>query len=328
MKKVLITGAAGELGQGLIAELVQRNSVEIYCIDLQDKQSSGLSQQVIWKQGSVSDQEFVAQVLEANEFDTVFHFAALLSSSAAKNPALAQQVNVEASKFIIERSKSLAEQRKKFCRIVFPSSIAVYGLDSVTRNQRVKESYKSEPLTVYGKQKFEVEEFGSLVGKNSEYFDFRAIRFPGLISSETMPVGGTSDYGPLMAHFAARGEEYHCFVAAPTTLSFLAMPDAIAALLLLAGADNSTLSQNVYNLHEFSISAEEISKLVEQSFPDAKIKFVALPDKQTIVDSWPAELDDSAFRRDLKWSAKYGKTQTFCEYLFPKIKKRYESKKG
>jgi nucleoside-diphosphate-sugar epimerase len=154
--------------------------------------------------------------------------------------------------------------------------------------------------------------------------DFRAIRFPGLISAFTVPSGGTSDYGPEMLHAAAKGEPYSCFVREDVRIPFMAMPDAVNSLLQLNEAPAGAISQRIYNVTSFSLSAGEFKDQVLNYFPDAEIKFQPDPKRQAIVNSWSADMDDSAARRDWNWSPEYNLDRAFEEYLVPNIKKRYE----
>lgn len=334
MKKVLITGAAGELGQGLLKVLLNNQSLEsVVCVDLQsaptlkgDSDSTAVISdgRVIWIKGSITDYDLIGSIIEKECFDCVFHLAALLSASAAKNPELAIKVNIEASQFLIKRTKQVAEQDSRSCVFIFPSSIAVYGLDQSTRSASVNESFISVPLTLYGKQKLEIELFGSNICSDSKFFSFRALRFPGIVSADSIPVGGTSDYASLMAHNSAQRLPYSCFVSAETTLSFLAMPDAISAMIKLAQADSADLQQSVYNLHGFNASALEIANFTKSFFPDADISFKVIEEKQQIVDSWPASLDCSAFSRDCEWNPELDKESAFLGYLLPRIVKFYQ----
>ena len=154
--------------------------------------------------------------------------------------------------------------------------------------------------------------------------DFRAIRFPGLISATTMPTGGTSDYGPEMIHAAAKGEGYACFVRPDTVIPFMAMPDAVTGLLRLARADRTTLSTCVYNISAFSLSAEDFQIRVVKAFPNADITFQPHLKRQAIVDTWPAEVDDRAARKDWGFHPEYDIERAFGEYLFPTIRQRYQ----
>jgi nucleoside-diphosphate-sugar epimerase len=153
--------------------------------------------------------------------------------------------------------------------------------------------------------------------------DFRSIRFPGLVSAITMPSGGTSDYGPEMVHAAARGEAYACFVREDTVIPFMVMPDAVDAFLALAAADRSALTRGVYNITSFSLTAGEFRERVLQAFPEADITFRPDLKRQSIVDSWPSEVDDRAARRDWGFSPEFDIDRAFGEYLVPAIRARY-----
>ncbi len=153
--------------------------------------------------------------------------------------------------------------------------------------------------------------------------DFRCVRFPGLISALTVPSGGTSDYAPEMIHAAARGEPYACFVRPDSRIPFMAMPDGVAALLALAAAPREALTRTAYNLGAFSPSAEEIYEVVHAAFPAADISWATDVKRQGIVDSWPADVDDSAARRDWGFAPAYDFTRAFSEYLIPTIRARY-----
>jgi len=323
MKNILITGAAGELGQSIVAKLVEMEVESITCLDLQPQPEILSSSKITWIKSNITDYSFIAKLINKSEFDTIFHFAALLSSAAAKNPELAQHINVEASKNIIESARNKSEQSHQNCRFIFPSSIAVFGLNAQFRLSELDESAATDPITFYGKQKLEIEHFGVKICADCGYFDFRSVRFPGLISAETLPVGGTSDYASLMAHSAAKGQAYSCFVSADTTLSFLAMPDAVQALIKLSAAERTKLNKFIYNLHGFTISAQEIADFIKKAFPHSDISFNSISEKQKIIDSWPATLDCSAFSKDLGWTPLYNKEQTFFNYLFPSIIHQY-----
>ena len=153
--------------------------------------------------------------------------------------------------------------------------------------------------------------------------DFRALRFPGLVSAFTVPSGGTSDYGPEMLHAAARGETYECFVRPDSVIPFMAMPDAVTALLKLAQAPAKALSRRVYNVTSFSLTAEEFRQMVLRFIPDAQISYSPDLKRQGIVDSWPAGLNDNDARRDWGWRPEYDLDRSFAEYLVPNIKQRY-----
>jgi threonine 3-dehydrogenase len=153
--------------------------------------------------------------------------------------------------------------------------------------------------------------------------DFRAIRFPGLLSAVTVPSGGTSDYAPEMLHAAAQNRPYACFVRPDTRIPFMAMPDAVAALLALMDAPAESLSTLVYNVAAFSPDAAEVGDRVRKAFPRARITFAPDAPRQAIVDSWPADVDDARARRDWGFLPAYDLDRAFDEYLVPTIQRHY-----
>jgi nucleoside-diphosphate-sugar epimerase len=153
--------------------------------------------------------------------------------------------------------------------------------------------------------------------------DFRCIRFPGLISAVTVPSGGTSDYAPEMIHAAAKGEPYACFVRPDTRIPFMAMPDGVDALLTLASAPRERLRRTAYNVGAFNPSAEEVRDVVVRAFPGAAVTWDTDAKRQGIVDSWPADVDDSAARADWGFAPVYDFTRAFSDYLIPTIRGRY-----
>jgi nucleoside-diphosphate-sugar epimerase len=188
------------------------------------------------------------------------------------------------------------------------------------------------PTTMYGCNKLYCEHLGryytshyrQLAAQPEAYgVDFRCVRFPGLISATTMPSGGTSDYAPEMLHAAAKGEPYAAFVRPDTAMPFMAMPDAIRALLLLADAPRANLSRAVYNVTSFSFSAEAAAARVLAAFPRAQISYEPAQGRQGIVDSWPAAMDDSTARRDWGWQPQYDLDAAFDDYLIPTISQQY-----
>jgi nucleoside-diphosphate-sugar epimerase len=200
------------------------------------------------------------------------------------------------------------------------------------RAKRVREDEWNTPTTMYGCNKLYCEHLGRYYARHYKQLaadptagrvDFRCVRFPGLISALTMPSGGTSDYAPEMIHAAARGEPYACFVRPDTRIPFMAMPDAIDALQLLASVPRDRLTRTAYNLTAFSPAASDICDVVEQAFPNAKITFEVDRKRQHIVDSWPAEVDDTAARRDWGFAPRYDFSRAFDEYLIPTIRERY-----
>jgi nucleoside-diphosphate-sugar epimerase len=330
---VLITGAGGEIGHALVATLSAAGSV-IVTVDVAPLDGP-LARLVVREfTGSITDLGLLDRLLAEFEVDRVFHLAALLSTRSEFTPVAAHHVNVEGTLNLLEFAQRQGESHGRPVVFIYPSSIAAFGLPrSVEKMQigRVPEDQYTHPTTMYGCNKLYCEQLGryyalhykQLSADVARRVDFRAVRFPGLISATTVPSGGTSDYASEMIHAAARGEPYACFVRPDTTIPFMAMPDAVEALAKVAAAPRDRLTRTAYNLRAFSPSALEIRELVLRAFPQAAITFRVDAKRQDIVDTWPADLDDSAARRDWGFDPMYDFEGAFREYLMPTIRERY-----
>ncbi len=334
-KVVLITGAAGEIGQALVSELAASGQSLILTLDLQPL-SKELQKHSTHILGSINDKSLLDRLVSEYEIDLIYHLAALLSTRAEYSPSTAHQVNVEGTLQLLELAAQQSEWRSRPVQFILPSSVAAYGmpdLETKAKFPRVREWEWNYPTTMYGCNKLYDELLGTYYSRHYKQLaettpvmlDFRALRFPGLISAHTLPSGGTSDYGPEMLHAAAKGEPYACFVRPDTAIPFMAMPDAVKALLNLARAPIESLGRTVYNVTSFSLSAEEFRQQVLQAFPGAKISFAPHEKRQKIVDSWPMDMDDGAARKDWGWAPDYGLKRCFEEYLVPNIRERYKT---
>jgi len=335
---VLITGASGEIGHGLIASLAQDNGRDIITLDLKQLDPEYAPRVEREFVGSILDSNLLERILSEYEVELVIHLAALLSTRSEFTPTTAHQVNVEGMLHLLEFAQKEGESHGRPVVFMYPSSIAAYGftnLEAKTKAGRVREDDWNAPTTMYGCNKLYCEHLGRYYAGHykqlavetlSGKVDFRCVRFPGLISAVTVPSGGTSDYAPEMLHAAAQGKPYNCFVRPDTRIPFMAMPDGVEALLALARVPKDRLTRVVYNVGSFSPSAAEVRDLVLAEFPRAKIDFVPDLKRQHIVDSWPADVDDSAARRDWGFAPRYDLTRAFTEYLSPNIRKRYQGK--
>jgi threonine 3-dehydrogenase len=335
---VLITGAGGEIGHGLIAQLAERGDRAIVTLDLSRLDSSIAGKVDREITGSILDRGLLERVLAEFRVELVFHLAALLSTRSEFTPVTAHQVNVEGTLNLLEFAQHEAESHGRPVVFMYPSSIAAYGLpDRQTKAAvgKVKEDEWTHPRTMYGCNKLYCEQIGRYYAKfykqltaepTSGRVDFRSVRFPGLISAATMPSGGTSDYAPEMIHAAAKGERYECFVRPDTRIPFMAMPDGVDALVTLAAAPRERLTRTEYNVAAFNPSAEEIRARVLEPFPAARIEWDVDQQRQGIVDSWPADVDDSAARRDWGFAPRYDFDRALDEYLVPTIRKLYRNR--
>jgi threonine 3-dehydrogenase len=332
-RTVLVTGACGEIGQALVQGLAKQGGYRIVTADLAPLPDSIREMSVEHAQG---DLVYRIKTFYDYDFDVIFHLAASLSSKAEVASEEAHRINVEGTMQLLMLAAYRSEKYQKSVKFLFPSSIAAYGMSDIEIKKSagaVKEDGFNSPHTMYGCNKLYCEKLGMYYSK---YFgqkhldenpphmlDFRAIRFPGLISAFTLPSSGTSDYGPEMLHAAAQGKPYSCFVREDTKISFMAMPDAIKSLLMLLDVPREKLNYQVYNIAAFAITAGEFRDRARKAFPGAQITFEPNPRRQGIVDSWPEDVDDTLARTEWNWIPDYDADKFFDEYFLPEIRKRY-----
>jgi nucleoside-diphosphate-sugar epimerase len=333
---ILITGANGEMGHGLITALHKKNNVNIVALDLNPLDvsiSMYANEELI---GNILDQGLIEQLNGEYEFDTIYHLAALLSTRAEFSPQAAHDVNVGGTLNLLNLAIEQGRSQGNAVKFFFPSSIAIYGLANLeTKNNAgpIKEDSYQNPTTMYGCNKLYCEHLGNYYTNNYQrlgaekqksFIDFRSIRFPGIISSKTIPTAGTSDYIPEMLHAAAKGNSYNCFVREDTQIPFMTMPDAIQAITQLMSAPKENISRTVYNIRSFAPTAEKFRQKVLEFFPHAQIEFEVTEKRQKMVDSWPADTDDSIAKNDWNWKPAHDLDSGMKDYLIPDLKQMYK----
>jgi nucleoside-diphosphate-sugar epimerase len=334
---VLVTGANGEIGRTLLQRLHTDGRYRVVTVDLTPLPEKYRGFCLETYAGNIMDRYLLDQIAAHHEIEVVFHLAALLSTRGERDPELAHQVNVEGTLHLLRVAQNQSARLGRAVRFIFPSSIAVYGMPSLEEKKkagRVREQDWNVPITMYGCNKLYCEHLGRYFTQNfrqlsalatAARLDFRSLRFPGLISAETVPTGGTSDFGPEMLHAAAQGQSYECFVGPDAQIPFMAMPDAVSSLVSLLEADRAKLTDTVYNVSAFSESAGQIAERVRKAFPGAAITFEPDAVRSKIVDSWPEDMDDSRARADWGWKPAYDVERAFDEYLIPTIRQRYRT---
>ena len=333
---ILITGANGEMGHGLITALHKKNNVNIVALDLNPLDvsiSMYANEELI---GNILDQGLIEQLNGEYEFDTIYHLAALLSTRAEFSPQAAHDVNVGGTLNLLNLAIEQGRSQGNAVKFFFPSSIAIYGLANLeTKNNAgpIKEDSYQNPTTMYGCNKLYCEHLGNYYTNNYQrlgaekqksFIDFRSIRFPGIISSKTIPTAGTSDYIPEMLHAAAKGNSYNCFVREDTQIPFMTMPDAIQAITQLMSAPKENISRTVYNIRSFAPTAEKFRQKVLEFFPHAQIGFEVTEKRQKMVDSWPADTDDSIAKNDWNWKPAHDLDSCMKDYIIPDLKQMYK----
>jgi nucleoside-diphosphate-sugar epimerase len=334
MKNVLITGAGGEVGYTLITELKKKGCF-VVATSLHKLPPESEKECNKYYQVDVIKKSSLSKVFEKHNFDIIFHLASILSTGGEKSPESAIDVNTLGSINTLELATQQALKTNKQIVFIFPSSIAAYGMENIKTKKlagKVKGNKFLNPITIYGITKIFTEKLGYYFSKNykllsdikrDSLIDFRCVRFPGLLSPDTVPSGGTSDYGPEMIHSAAQNKSYTCFVRPDSKIPFMAMADAVRAIIELSQIPKAKLSTQVYNIAGFSVSAKDIEVEVKKLFPKTKITYKVDKIRQSIVDSWPEDVNDNLAKRDWDWKANFNFQKTFEKYLLPNIIKRY-----
>lgn len=322
---IVVSGACGEVGAALLSGLDPGHRA-LVTVDLRPLPAGdGVREHFT---GDILDRSLWDGLLARFRPELWFHLAAVLSTRAESAVGLSHRVNVEGAAGLVELAAAEASPEAPV-RFLFPSSIAVYGLPSRAAKREsppLAEDERLDPRTLYGAQKLYLERLGAAVERLGGGLDFRAVRLPGLISTDTLPQGGTSDWAPELIHAAARSEPYNCFVRPDSRLPFCAMPDAVAGVLALAGADKAALTRTAYNLGGASLSAEEIIARVREDFPALAVRFELDAARDRIVASWPGAVNDDAARRDFGFAPELDAETLFSRYLIPGIRRRYESR--
>lgn len=317
MRRILITGALGQIGSELALKMKKVYGDENVVIsDLKYKEDH---KELIENSNSelldVMDRNRMAEITDKYKINTVINLAAILSATGELNPGLCWNVNMTGLYNVLELA------REKNLSVFTPSSIAVFG-DSTPKDNTPQETIM-RPETMYGVTKVS----GELL---CDYYfhkfgvDTRGVRFPGLISYDTLPGGGTTDYAVHIYYEAIKNKKYTSFIDKGTKMDMMYMPDALNAILMLLEADGSKLvHRNAFNIAAMSFDPEEIAAAIRKHIPEFVLEYDVDPVRQTIACSWPNSLDDSAAREEWGWAPKYlldDMTKDMIEKLREKLK--------
>jgi len=318
MKKILVTGAVGQIGSELTMALRKRyGNDNVLATGRKTKPSETLLDSGPFEFIDIAKRETVEKVVKDYNIDTIYNMAAILSAVGEEKPLVCWDVNINGLYNILEIAHEY-----EMTRVFVPSSIAVFGPET-PRNNTPQETVL-KPKTMYGVTKVAGELLGDYYFKRFN-LDVRGVRYPGIISSETLPGGGTTDYAVEIFYEAIKNKKYTCFVKKDTFLPMMYMPDCIKATIDLMETDISKLKHHCdFNLASMSFSAGELADEIKKHIPGFKCEYK--PDfRQAIADSWPQSIDDSAARREWGWKPKYD-LQTMTKDMLDKLGKRY--KKG
>jgi len=315
MKKILVTGSTGQIGSELTLELRKKyGGKNVVAVGHKRQPSETLQKSGPFERVDLGSEESIEKVVRQYDIDTIYHLAAVLSATGEENPQAAWALNIGSLYNVLEVARKL-----KLLRVFWPSSIAVFG-PSTPRINTPQETVLI-PRTIYGVSKVA----GELLCHY--YFikygvDVRSVRYPGIISSEVLPGGGTTDYAVAIFYEAIQNKRYTCFVREDTVLPMMYMPDCLKATIDLMEADPSRIKRHDgYNLAGISFSAGELAAEIKKHIPEFKCEYK--PDfRQKIADSWPMSIDDGVAHKDWGWKPTYDLT-AMTKDMIAKLSKRF-----
>jgi nucleoside-diphosphate-sugar epimerase len=315
MKKIMVTGATGQIGSELTLELRRRfGGDNVVAVGHTKKPSDNLLRSGPFEFIDLNEKAGLEKAVRNYDIDTVYHLAAVLSATGEQNPQLAWNVNMNSLFNLLEIAREHG-----LVKVFWPSSIAVFSSPAPRVNTPQETILK--PKTMYGVTKVA----GELLC--NYYFlhfglDVRSVRYPGIIGTEVLPSGGTTDYAVAIFYEAIKNKRYTCFVRENTVLPMMYMPDCIKATVGLMEADKSSIKRHDgYNVAGMSFSAGDLTAEIKKYIPQFRCEYK--PDfRQKIADSWPMSIDDSVARREWGWKPSYD-LAAMTKDIMEKLSKRY-----
>ena len=298
MKKILVTGAVGQIGSELTMSLRYKyGNDNVVAGGRKTKPSEKLLNSGPFEIVDCNDAKAIANVVKKYDIDTIYHLAAILSAVAEANPVLAWNVNINGLYNVLEVAREFN------CAVFTPSSIGAFG--PTTPLDHTPQDTIQRPNTMYGVTKVSGELLCDYYYKRFGV-DTRGVRYPGIISNETLPGGGTTDYAVEIYYEAIKHKKYTCNLPAGTFLDMMYMPDAIKAGIDLMEADPVRLKhRNAFNVTAMSFDPEIIAGAIRKHIPEFTIEYDVDPIKKAIAETWPNSMDDSAAREEWGWKHEY-----------------------
>jgi len=298
MKRVLVTGALGQIGSELVVELRKRYGNEnIIASDIRENAPDHIKNSGPYKVADCTDRNAMEALVLRHDVDTIYHLAALLSAVAEAKPQMAWDINMQGLTHMLEIC------RIHNCALFTPSSIGAFGPD--TPKDDTPQDTIQRPTTMYGVTKVAGELLCDYYFKRFGV-DTRGLRFPGLISNATPPGGGTTDYAVDIYYEAIRNKKYTSYIGRDTQMDMMYMPDAIEAMIKIMEADaDKLIHRNAFNISAMSVNPDQIAAAIQKRIPEFKMNYKTDPVRQAIADSWPNHIDSSAAKEEWGFDPKF-----------------------
>ncbi|ABR47882.1 NAD-dependent epimerase/dehydratase [Alkaliphilus metalliredigens QYMF] len=314
MKKILVTGALGQIGTELVMKMRDMYGANnVIASSRSKRKETEVTESGPFELVDVVNAQQIADAVKKHNVDTVVNLAAILSASGEANPSGTWDINMGGLYNILEVA------RENNCAVCTPSSIAVFGPS--TPKEQTPQDTVMRPTTMYGVTKVA----GELL---CDYYhmkfnvDTRGMRYPGLISNKALPGGGTTDYAVHIYYEALKHKKYECFLDKGTRMDMMYMPDALNAVIQLMEADPAKLiHRNAFNVTAMSFDPEGIAAEIRKHIPEFELTYNVNQDIQKIANSWPDSLDDSQARKQWNWNPKYD-LASMTEDMLTELKKK------
>jgi nucleoside-diphosphate-sugar epimerase len=316
MRRILVTGALGQIGSELVPSLRGvYGTTEVVASDIRMPSTGSNASEGPFELLDSTRTQQLFEIVRRHEIGTIYHLAALLSAVGEDKPGVAWDVNMGSLYRVLEVA------RQTHCSVFFPSSIGAFG--PLTPRKDTPQDTIQRPTTMYGVTKVA----GELL---CDYYwsrfgvDTRGVRFPGLISYVAPPGGGTTDYAVEIFYQAIRYRHYTCFLRGDTRLDMMYMPDAVRAMMELMEADAGRLKhRNAFNVAAINLTPDELAFEIKKHIPDFAIDYSVDPKRQAIADSWPASIDDSAARKEWDWKPRFD-LQEMTSSMLSELRKKLQ----
>ncbi|MBS7527359.1 NAD-dependent epimerase/dehydratase family protein [Fusibacter paucivorans] len=298
MKRILITGASGQIGTELTALCRKTYGVDnVIATNVKAGINESVENDGIFYSMDVRDGNRIYELVNSHQIDTIINLAALLSAVGEKNPELLWEVNMHGLYNCLEVAKDTGAM------VFTPSSIAAFGPS--TPKMQTPQVTIQRPETIYGVSKVAGELLCDYYHKKFNV-DTRGVRYPGLVSYKAMPGGGTTDYAVMIFYEALKHNAYTCYLSSDIKMDMMYMPDALSAILSLCEADGGKLRhRNAYNITAMSITPDDLAASIQKHLPDFRLSYDIDPIREAIARSWPDQLDDHFAREDWHWAPSY-----------------------
>ncbi|MDD4028890.1 MAG: L-threonine 3-dehydrogenase [Caldisericia bacterium] len=297
MKRILVTGALGQIGTELSLELRKVYGTDSVVVSYIRERANEILEEGPHETIDTTDANRLKEVVKKYNITQIYHMASILSAKGESNPQMAWDVNMNGLYQILETA------REFHCSVFIPSSIAAFGPSSPKDN--TPQDTIQRPTSMYGVTKVA----GEIL---CDYYylkyglDARGLRYPGIISWKTLPGGGTTDYAVDIYYQAILKKEYTCFLKEDTSLDMMYMPDAVNASIKLMEADPARLiHRNAFNVTAMSMTPAKLAENIKKHIPEFVMKYDIDPVRQSIADSWPNSLNDSAAQKEWDWKPEF-----------------------